>query len=92
MLPPERFKLYLVSRDPSYQQAVRQAANYKLDEKAIWRLYEAYREQAAKRDKIMEDKNLTPEEREQALRSSAQDAQNLLTDLITAQQAVKQVP
>jgi|APGre2960657505_1045072.scaffolds.fasta_scaffold00144_14 hypothetical protein len=92
VLPPERFKLYLVSRDPSYQQAVRQAANYKLDEKAIWRLYEAYREQAAKRDKIMEDKNLTPEEREQALRSSAQDAQNLLTDLITAQQAVKQVP
>ena len=92
ILPPDRFKLYLLSRDPSYQQALNMAANYKFDEKATWRLFEAYRNQAAKRENIMADNNLTPEERELKLRLIAQDAQTLLTDLITAQQAQKKIP
>lgn len=92
ILPPERFKLYLLSRDPNYQQALNMAAAYKFDEKATWRLFEGYRDQAARRDKIMADTSLAPEERELKLRSIAQDAQTLLTDLITAQQAQKQIP
>ena len=61
----------------------------KFDEKATLRLYDAYRDQAARREKITADTSLTPAQRSQALLALSQEVQRLLTELTAEQNAGK---
>ncbi|MST94988.1 MAG: hypothetical protein EXS33_06925 [Pedosphaera sp.] len=92
ILPPERFKRYQLSRDPSYQQAFNVAARDKLEEKAALRLYQAYREQAGQREKITGDNAIPPEEKDRLVQSINQESERLLAELVAEKAGASKVP
>jgi hypothetical protein len=83
VLPAERFKAYLLTRDPSYQRAQLDASRWGLQEPGVTRLYEFYRSQDARREQINQDASLRPEQKVQALQLIVQEENKRLTDLIT---------
>jgi hypothetical protein len=83
LLPPARFKAYLLTRDPSYQRAQLDAGRWGLNQQTTPRLYEFYRVQDGKRDKVNQDASLTPEQKAQAIQILAQEENKYLSDLIT---------
>lgn len=92
VLPPERFKRYQMSRDPSYQQAFNVAASQKLEERAAMRLYQAYREQAVQRQKITEDIAIPPEEKDRLFQSIKQESERLLSELVAEKAGTGKIP
>ncbi len=92
ILPPERFKRYQLSRDPSYQQAFNAAARDKLEEQAVLRLYQAYREQAVQREKITGDNAIPPEEKDRLFQSINQESERLLAELAAEKAGASKVP
>lgn len=92
ILKPERFRLYLLSREPAYLQAADLAARHKLDFTAVPRLYATQRDQATRRAKIEADASLTPETKAEQLKSIDDELQRLLSDPNLAQRGGQKQP
>ena len=82
VLPPARFKAYLMTQDPTYLRAQTQAAPAALDEASVQRLYEFYRAQAVKRAKVQADSSLPVEQKRQAMQDIAKEEQSFLSELV----------
>ena len=77
-LSPARYTQYLLTKDPLYKQAQITAMQYGMNSKAVQPLYEMQKAIEIKRNQIMQNAGLTPEQRTQALQNlSAEQQQNL---------------
>ena len=62
-LGPKRYEEYLVTKDPLYRQAQMTATQYGAPPKAIMAIYEMSRANEQKRQKILADAALTPQQK-----------------------------
>jgi len=81
-LTPERYALYLLTKDPLYRQAQFSAAQYGAPPKAILPIYEMNKSNDSKRKKIMSDAALTPQQRTEALNALYQEQMRSLQQIV----------
>jgi hypothetical protein len=89
VLPADRFKAYVLTRDPLYQRAQADVAQWALDNAALTPLYEFYRAQAGRREQVMKDPALSAEQKNAALQALTQEEQKKLADLVQAKRSGK---
>jgi len=66
-LGPERYQAYLLTKDPLYRQAQMFASQQNAPPQALMPIYQLTKATEAKRQQILNDASLTPEQRNQAL-------------------------
>jgi hypothetical protein len=81
-LTPERYALYLLTKDPLYRQAQFTAVQYGAPPKAILPIYEMNKSNDSKRKKIMSDTALTPQQRSEALNALYQEQMRSLQQIV----------
>jgi len=81
LLPPERFKAYLLTKEPGYRRALMEAAQSGLPDTAAGRLCEIHRDCEKKRQQIRQDPVLKEEQRTQALQALAQEEQRQIQEV-----------
>jgi hypothetical protein len=84
VLSPARYQAYLLTKDPLYRQAQIMAMQYGAPSSAVMPIYEMTKANESKRQQIMEDASLTPEQKRQALNNiyleQRQKAQRIATE------------
>lgn len=82
-LGPARFQDYLLAQDPAYQAALALARARNAPPEAVRPIYQLARAIQARRQQVLADPNLSPEQRDQALkaidREQAESLQRILT-------------
>ena len=66
-LSPERYQQWLLTKDPLYRQAQMTAMQYGAPSKVIMPIYQMAKTSESKRQKILTDPSLTPEQKSQAI-------------------------
>jgi len=80
-LSPERFQAYLLTKDPIYRQAQVTAMQYGAP-KAILPIYEMAKVSESKRQQILRDANLTPQQRIEALNALNMEQQRSVQKIV----------
>ena len=80
-LGPQRFETYLLTKDPLYHQAQMFAAQYHAPAKAIIPIYQMTKATENKRQKIMSDSALTPQQKSDALNAIYQEQQRSIQQI-----------
>jgi hypothetical protein len=84
-LAPQRYQAYLLTKDPLYRQAQMVALQYGAPPKAIMPIYQMTKLNETKRQQIINDAKLTPQQKSEALNAmnleQQQRIQRILTEL-----------
>jgi hypothetical protein len=83
VLSPERYEAYLLTKDPLYKQALTLARQYGAPATAIMPLYELSKDNQMKRDSILQNPNLTPAQKQQALQQISLDQRMAVQRIVT---------
>ena len=67
VLSPERFEAYMTTKDPLYKQAHSMAMQYGAPSSAIMEIYEMTKESEARKQEIISDQSLSPQDKNKAL-------------------------
>jgi hypothetical protein len=78
---PERFEAYLLTKDPLYHQAQMFALQYNAPSKAIMPIYQMTKANESKRQKIMNDPALTPQEKSDEINAIYQQQQKSIQQI-----------
>lgn len=85
-LGPDRFQQYLLAQDPAYQAAVAWARQRNAPPESVRPIYQLARAIQARRQQVLADPNLSPEQRDQALqaidREQAESLQKILAETV----------
>lgn len=82
-LGPKRYQDFLLIKDPLFRQAQNTAMNYGAPARAIMPLYQASKAAEGKRQKILNDAALTPQQKAEALNSINQEQQRSVQQIVT---------
>ncbi len=82
VLGPERYQVYLLTKDPLYRQAQMTARQYGAPAKAILPIYQMTKANETKRQQILNDASLTPQEKSDAINKVNQDQQRTLQQIV----------
>ena len=80
-LGPQRFEAYLLTKDPLYRQAQMFATQYGAPAKAILPIYQMTKANESKRQKIVTNPTLTPQEKSDALNAMYQEQQRSIQQI-----------
>jgi hypothetical protein len=83
VLNPPRDQAYLMTKDPLYRQAQMYARQYNAPPETVMPIYQMTKATETKRQQIRSNASLTPEQREQALRSVDVEQQQGVLRIIT---------
>jgi hypothetical protein len=81
-LSPERYQAYLLTKDPLYRQAQLMALQFNAPPKAILPIYQMTKLNESKRQKIINDASLTPQQKSDALNAVQQEQQQSLHRIV----------
>jgi len=82
-LNPERYQAYLLTKDPLYRQAQMMALQFNAPPKAIIPIYQMTKFNESKRQKIINDASLTPQQKSEALNAVQQEQQQSIHRIVT---------
>ena len=82
-LSPERYQAFLLTKDPLYRQAQMVALQYGAPPKAILPLYKMTKLNESKRQQIINDANLTPQQKSEALNAMNLEQQRHIQRIVT---------
>jgi len=82
-LTPERYQAFLLTKDPLYRQAQMVALQYGAPPKAVLPLYKMTKLNESKRQQIMNDANLTPQQKAEALNAMNLEQQRHIQRIVT---------
>ena len=82
-LTPERYQAYLLTKDPLYRQAQMMAMQYGASSQAILPIYQMTKVNEAKRQKIMRDASLTPQQKTEALNTVNLEQQRSVQQIVS---------
>ena len=83
-LGPERFAEYLLAQDPVYQAMVDQARQRNAPPETLRAIYQLTQATQARRQQILADPNLSPAEREQAIKAIEREQAESLQKILAA--------
>lgn len=89
VLPEDRFKAYLLTKDPIYRQAQAMAEPYLLSSEAIPRVYDLCRDYERLRQKLMQDDQMDKGKRNLALQALEADKQAAFQRIVQQDSASK---
>ena len=82
-LGPKRYQDYLMIKDPLFRQAQATAMQYGAPAKVILPIYQAAKANELKRQKILSDAALTPQQKNEALQAVSQEQQRSVQQIVT---------
>ncbi|HZO85832.1 MAG TPA: hypothetical protein VFC26_11495 [Verrucomicrobiae bacterium] len=82
-LSPERYQAFLLTKDPLYRQAQMVALQYGAPPKAVLPLYKMTKLNESKRQEIINDANLTPQQKSEALNAMNLEQQRHIQRIVT---------
>jgi hypothetical protein len=82
-LTPQRYQAYLLTKDPLYRQAQMTAMQYGAPTDAIMPIYQMTKANEAKRQKIMKDASLSPQQKTEALNAVSLDQQRSVQRIVS---------
>jgi hypothetical protein len=82
-LSPQRYQAYLLTKDPLYRQAQMMAMQFNAPPKAIIPIYQMTKLNESKRQKIINDASLTPQQKSEALNAVQQEQQQTIHKIVT---------
>jgi hypothetical protein len=82
-LGPKRYQDYLMVKDPLFRQAQAVAMQYGAPAKVILPIYQATKANELKRQKILSDAALTPQQKNEALQAVNQEQQRSVQQIVT---------
>ena len=82
-LGPKRYQDYLMVKDPLFRQAQAVAMQYGAPPKVILPIYQATKAHELKRQKILSDAALTPQQKSEALQAVNQEQQRSVQQIVT---------
>jgi hypothetical protein len=82
-LAPERYQAFLLTKDPVYRQAQMIAMQYGAPPKAVMPIYQMAKVNESKRQEIINDANLTPQQKSEALNAMNQEQQKSIQRIVT---------
>jgi hypothetical protein len=82
-LTPERYQAFLLTKDPLYRQAQMVALQYGAPPKAIMPIYQMTKVNESRRQKIINDANLTPQQKSDALNAVNIEQQQRIQRIVT---------
>lgn len=82
-LGPKRYQDYLMIKDPLFRQAQVTAMQYGAPAKAILPIYQSAKANELKRQKILGDAALTPQQKSEAIQAVNQDQQRSVQQIVT---------
>lgn len=82
-LGPKRFEAYLLVKDPLYRQAQAMALQHGASPKSVMSLYELTRLNEGRRQKILNDTTLSPQQKSEALNAVSQDQTRSVMQIIS---------
>ncbi|HXG46924.1 MAG TPA: hypothetical protein VNO52_04815, partial [Methylomirabilota bacterium] len=82
-LTPERYQAYLLTKDPLYRQAQMTAQQYGAPSAAVATLYQMMKTNDVRRQKILRDTTLSPQQRTDALNRVNIEQQRLVQQIVT---------
>jgi len=82
-LGSERYQAYLLTKDPLYRQALLTAQQYGAPPKAIMPIYQMAKMSETRRQKIMQDANLTPQQKSEAINAVNLEQQRSVQQIVS---------
>ncbi|HUR46384.1 MAG TPA: hypothetical protein VMZ27_10960, partial [Candidatus Saccharimonadales bacterium] len=82
-LTPERYHAYLMTKDPLFRQAQMTAMQYNAPSKVVLPIYQMTRLSETKRQKILGDSNLSPQQKNEAINAVNIEHQRSVQQLVT---------
>ena len=82
-LGPKRYQDYLLVKDPLYRQAQMTATQYGAPAKAIMPLYQMTKSNETRRQKILNDSALTPQQKSEALTAVQQEQMRTVQQIVS---------
>jgi hypothetical protein len=82
-LGPKRYQDYLLVKDPLYRQAQATATQYGAPAKAIMPIYQMTKAIESRRQKILNDAALTPQQKSEALNAVNQEQMRSVQQIVT---------
>jgi hypothetical protein len=82
-LAPARYQAYALTKDPLYRQAQMMALQYGAPPKAILPIYQMTKLNESKRQQIINDANLTPQQKSEALNAMNLEQQKTIQRIVT---------
>jgi hypothetical protein len=83
VLGPKRYQDYLMVKDPLYRQAQATASQFGAPDKAIMPIYQMTKANETRRQKILNDAALTPQQKSQALNSVNQEQMRTVQQIVS---------
>jgi hypothetical protein len=83
VIGPKRYQDYLMVKDPLYRQAQTTAMQYGAPSKAIMPIYQMSKATEGKRQKILNDAALTPQQKSEALNAVNQEQMRTVQQIVT---------
>jgi len=83
VLGPKRYQDYLMVKDPLYRQAQATASQYGAPDKAIMPIYQMTKANETRRQKILNDAALTPQQKSEALNSVNQEQMRTVQQIVS---------
>ncbi|MCI0745992.1 MAG: hypothetical protein L0Y58_11350 [Verrucomicrobia subdivision 3 bacterium] len=82
-LAPERYQAFLLTKDPIYRQAQMLAMQYGAPPRAIMPIYQMAKVNESKRQQIINDATLTPQQKSEALNAMSQEQQRSIQRIVS---------
>lgn len=82
-LTPQRYQAFQLTKDPIYRQAQMIALQYGAPPRAIMPIYQMARANESKRQQIIDDANLTPQQKSEALSAMNQEQQKNIQRIVS---------
>jgi hypothetical protein len=82
-LTPQRYQAFLLTKDPLYRQAQMMALQYGAPPKAIMPIYQMTKLNESRRQQIINDANLTPQQKSEALNAVNIEQQQKIQRIVT---------
>jgi len=83
VLGPKRYQDYLMVKDPIYRQAQATATQYGAPDKAIMPIYQMTKANETRRQKILNDAALTPQQKSEALSAVNQEQMRTVQQIVS---------
>ena len=83
VLGPKRYQDYLMVKDPLYRQAQATASQYGAPDKAIMPIYQMTKANETRRQKILNDAALTPQQKSEALSAVNQEQMRTVQQIVS---------
>jgi hypothetical protein len=81
-LSPERYQAFLLTKDPVYRQAQLMAMQYNAPAKAVMPIYQMAKATEGKRQRILNDASMTPQQKNEALNAVNLEQQRTLQKIV----------